>query len=172
MDHGGADPSVLDVNYPPPPPTNRWPEAPLVGGLGGGGFSGAGGGFCRGGGGRPGELVGGGVQVGRIGGYMPPRPSIGPSQAPFTSPCPPSNHTPMLIRLNKIPITLSKPQRARGPHGGLLPWLRQRKKEGGSGYLSEREQSPNPHCPCTLQLAHKGQVCMHSIGVLCRRNSI
>ena len=33
---------------------------------------------------------------------MPPRPSVGPSQAPFTSPCHPSNHTTMLIRLNKI----------------------------------------------------------------------
>ena len=34
---------------------------------------------------------------------MPPRPSVGPSQAPFTSRCPPSNHTTMLIRLKKIP---------------------------------------------------------------------
>ena len=46
----------------------------------------------------PGGLVGvgggwgGGVRVGRFRGYMPPRPSVGPSQAPLTSPCPPSNH--------------------------------------------------------------------------------
>ena len=35
--------------------------------------------------------------MGRIGGggggYMPPRPSVGQSQPPLTSPCPPSNHT-------------------------------------------------------------------------------
>ena len=30
---------------------------------------------------------------GGVGGYMPPRPSVGQSQAPLTSPCPPSNHT-------------------------------------------------------------------------------
>ena len=36
---------------------------------------------------------GGGVQVGQFGGYMPPRPSVGPSQAPLTSPCPPCSHT-------------------------------------------------------------------------------
>ena len=41
---------------------------------------------------------GGGVQVGRFGGYMPPKPSVGPSQAPLTSP--PSNHT---ITLNLTP---------------------------------------------------------------------
>ena len=44
----------------------------------------------RGGGVQEGWL---GVQVGRFGGYMTPRPSVGPSQAPLTSPCPPSNHT-------------------------------------------------------------------------------
>ena len=49
---------------------------------------------------------------------MPPRPSVGPSQAPLTSPCPASNHTitlnltltfaagssmpAMLMRVNKI----------------------------------------------------------------------
>ena len=52
-------------------------------------------------------------------GYTPPKPSVGPSKAPLTSPFPPSNHTitlnltltfatgsglpAMLIRLNKIP---------------------------------------------------------------------
>ena len=34
---------------------------------------------------------------------MPPKPSVGSLRAPFTSPCPPSNHTTMLIRLHKIP---------------------------------------------------------------------
>ena len=55
----------------------------MGGGVGGGAFAGGGGGL--------GWLVG--IQVGRFGGYMPPRPSVGPPQAPFTSPCPPSNHT-------------------------------------------------------------------------------
>ena len=51
------------------------------------------GGAIRGGGGsRRGNLG----EVG-WGGYMPPRPSVGPSQAPLTSLCPPSNH---LITLN------------------------------------------------------------------------
>ena len=54
--------------------------------------------------------LGGGVQVGRFGvggglegGQMPPRPSVGQSQAPFTSPCPPSNHA---ITLN-LTLTLA-----------------------------------------------------------------
>ena len=59
-------------------------------GEGGGGLGGA---F----GGGPGGSVGG-VQVGRFGlgwggGYMPPTPGVGQSQAPLTSPCPPSTHT-------------------------------------------------------------------------------
>ena len=54
------------------------------------------GGFCPGGRGGvlEGWLGGGGLQVGRFGGYMPPRPSVGPSQARLTSPCPPSNPKP------------------------------------------------------------------------------
>ena len=81
---GGADSSVLDADTPPPL-TVGWR---VRGGLGGGG-SGRGdgeGGSGRGGGGA----LGGG---GRFGGNTPPRPSIGQSQAPLTSPCPPSNHT-------------------------------------------------------------------------------
>ena len=61
---GGGDPSILDANYPPPPPTNCWLEAP---------WGGRGGEHWRGGSGR-GEwggsrrsLGGGGVRVGRIG---------------------------------------------------------------------------------------------------------
>ena len=64
----------------------------------GGGLEGA----FRGGGGPGGLVGGGGVQVGRfgVGGeYMPPRPSVGQSQAPLTSPCPPSNHTITLTRI-------------------------------------------------------------------------
>ena len=75
---------------------NRWLKAPL-----GGGGSGRGNGGVRGGGGA----LGGGVQegwmgdlhVGRFGGYIPPRPSVGHSHTPLTSP--PSNHT---ITLNLI----------------------------------------------------------------------
>ena len=40
--------------------------------------------------------LGGGVQVERFevgGGDMPPKPSVGQSEAPLTSPCPPYNHT-------------------------------------------------------------------------------
>ena len=98
----------------PPPPTTHWPQAPGEGGfwegrLGVWGVFG-GRGFGR-------VSWGGGVQVGRFGGYMPPTPSVGQSQAPLTSP--PSDHTitlnftltfaaswfgmpAMLIRLNKI----------------------------------------------------------------------
>ena len=56
--------------------------------MGGGGPGGAFGG--RG----PGGSVGGGVsRWGVFGGTCPPRPSIRQSQAPLTSPCPPSSHT-------------------------------------------------------------------------------
>ena len=86
---GGGDSSGLDANYLPP--TNHWPEAP-----------------SRGGGVWEGLLLGcwvwqgrlgeGGSRRGNLGGglvgrYMPPRPSVGQSQAPLTSPCPPSNRT-------------------------------------------------------------------------------
>ena len=47
-----------------------------------------------GGGGQLGGSIWGNLAwVGGWGGYMPPRPSVGQSQAPLTSPCPPSNHT-------------------------------------------------------------------------------
>ena len=92
--HGGGDSSGLDANYPPPP-TKRWPEAPWGGGgsLEGGVLGGA-----LGGGGVPGVSVGGGgsrwgdVGGGGGAGTRPPRPSVGQSQAPLTSPCPPSKH--------------------------------------------------------------------------------
>ena len=48
--------------------------------MGGGGSRGA---FAPGGGGPGGWVWGVGGQVGRFGGYMPPRPSVGPSQAPY-----------------------------------------------------------------------------------------
>ena len=55
--------------------------------MGGGGWGG--GAFAPG----PGGLVRWGGPGGAIWGYMPPTPRVGPSQAPLTSPCPPSNHT-------------------------------------------------------------------------------
>ena len=87
---GGGDSSVLDANYPPPP-TNRWPQAPL-GCVGGGGVLGGvtGRAFCRG---SPGGLVGLGGPSGAIWGAHAPKAKRFPSQAPLTSPCPPSNHT-------------------------------------------------------------------------------
>ena len=68
---GGGGPSGLDANYPPPP-TNRWPEAPWCGGGGawrGGSGRGDGGvlGGAMGGGVQEGWLGGGGVQAGRLG---------------------------------------------------------------------------------------------------------
>ena len=48
--------------------------------------------------------LGGGVQVGEIWGHMPPRPSVGPSRAPITSPGPPCNHT---ITLNLTRFTFA-----------------------------------------------------------------
>ena len=53
---------------------------------------GSGGLLLGGGGAGPGGLVGGGPG-GATWGYMPPRPSVGPSWAPLTAPCPPCNHT-------------------------------------------------------------------------------
>ena len=94
--HGGES-LVLDANYPPagaPPPGGGDGRGDCGRGeRGGGGL----GGFGGGGGVQEGWLEGGRVQVGQCGGHMPPRPSVGPSQAPLTSPCPPSNHT---INLN------------------------------------------------------------------------
>ena len=72
-----------------PPPANCWPEAPLGGG---GGVEGALGGSVGEGG--PGGAIWGG-------GYVSPRPSVGQSQAPLTSPCPTSNHT-ITINLSLI----------------------------------------------------------------------
>ena len=78
---------------PTTPPTNCWLEAPGGGGDGGGGVlegrwggGGSGEAFARGRGEsrRVGWL--GGVQVGQFGGHMPPRPSVGPLQAPLASP--------------------------------------------------------------------------------------
>ena len=46
-----------------------------------------------GGGGLRRAWGGGGGEEGRFGGNMPPRPNVSQSQAPLTSPCPPSNHT-------------------------------------------------------------------------------
>ena len=80
---GRGDSSVLDANYPP---ANCWSEAPS----GGGGLGGVMGGGESG---RVGWRGGGSRWALWGGGYMPPRPSVGPSQAPLTSPCPPSNHT-------------------------------------------------------------------------------
>ena len=46
------------------------------------------------GGGAESRRVGWGrVSRWQFGGHMPPRPSVGQSQAPLTSPCPPFNHT-------------------------------------------------------------------------------
>ena len=42
---------------------------------------------------RDGRLGGGGSGWGDLGGGMPPRPSVGQSQAPLASTCPSSNHT-------------------------------------------------------------------------------
>ena len=86
----------------PPPPQRTVGQKPPGGAGGGegegsgrGNGGGSGGDFAGGGGGvRERWLVGGGeVKVGQFGGYMPPRPSVGSSQAPLTSTCPPSNHT-------------------------------------------------------------------------------
>ena len=93
----GATPRVWTPTTPYPP-TNCWGEAPLGGGgaweglLGGWGVRGA----FGGGPGVRGAL--GGVIWGRVGwagagGRCPQRPSVTPSQAPLTSPCPPSNNT-------------------------------------------------------------------------------
>ena len=68
LTRGGGDPS-------------GWTPAPLTVGPAGGG----------GGGGPVGAILQGAVGLG--GGYLPPGPSVGSSQAPLTSPCPPSNHT-------------------------------------------------------------------------------
>ena len=70
-------------------------EGVLEGAMGGvwGAVAGGGGGV------REGWLVGG-VQVGRFGGYMPPRPSVGPSQAPLTSLALPLTIPSPLSRLN------------------------------------------------------------------------
>ena len=70
--HRGADSSVLDANYPHPPP-NCWPEAPLGGGGSGwGGWGGVGfGGFCLGWGGPEGLVGGGGSKWGNLGGTYP-----------------------------------------------------------------------------------------------------
>ena len=92
---------------PPPPaprvwtPTNPPAEGPLGGGgslEGGSGRGNWGGGVWEGlWGSGPGGSVGGVSRWGNLGwvggGGMPPTPSVGQSQAPLTSPCPPSNHT-------------------------------------------------------------------------------
>ena len=62
----GGDSSVLDANYPPPPPTNCWPEAPRGGGEGEGGIGGR---FREWRRGAPGGSVGGGFQVGQFLGW-------------------------------------------------------------------------------------------------------
>ena len=76
----------------PPAPqltVGRRPQGGGGGGGLGGGFwegqwGGVWGGFCPWGGGESGMVgFGGGGQMGRHGGYMPPRPSVGPSQAPY-----------------------------------------------------------------------------------------
>ena len=73
-----------------PPQSNCWPEAPLGGGVLGGAIGGVWGAFAGGGG--ESRRVGGGGPGGAIWGVHAPRPSIGPSQVPLTSPCTPSNH--------------------------------------------------------------------------------
>ena len=86
---------------------------PTCGGGGGGAWDGGfwegRGGGCRGGGllhgeGESGRVawLGGGSKRGDLGGAHPQGQAL-VHQAPFTSPCPPSNHTTMLIMLNKIP---------------------------------------------------------------------
>ena len=91
---GGATPRFWTPTTPPQLTVGRRPlGGGVLGGAKGGGLRGA---FAPGGGGGEGSgRVGwlGGVEVGQFGGYMPPRPSVGPSQAPLTSLCTPSNHT-------------------------------------------------------------------------------
>ena len=90
---GGLTPWVWTPTTPPPPLAVG--QRPPKGGGGEarkGNWGGSGRGFL--GVGCPGGSVGGGVQVGNFGwsgGYMPPRPSVGQSQAPLTSTSPPSN---------------------------------------------------------------------------------
>ena len=74
--HGGCDSLGLDANYPPPPPTNRWLEAPWArggGGLGTGdsrrGDQGCLGGALGGGGAR--RVGWGRLRVGHLGATCP-----------------------------------------------------------------------------------------------------
>ena len=93
---GGGDSLGLDANYPHPP--NRWRRPPMGGGGLGRGVFGRGDG---GGGSRRGFRALGSGRISwegvsrrsDLGGTCHPRPSVGQSQAPLTSPCPPSNHT-------------------------------------------------------------------------------